>query len=303
MKYLHHPLLPALMILALYANAFAENKAGFFLPDSIREMTMKYRSVNNLIILPVVINDSVKVNLILDTGCRNLVLFGRRFQKLLPLNKDKEIIFSGLGSGAAVKGNLALDNTVSIHSVLGNHVPIVVVADRNLFGKYREVDGVIGYEIFLKFEIEINPSLETITFRPASRATAPEQYTKVPLEVVDSRPVMRSDIFFGNGDPSNCDLMIDTGSSIGLLLKTTDVKRYDHSDEPTLIGMGLNGKLYGYQTKADKLSVNGFEIAFVSAGIIESDWHNNASIGMGILKDYIIVLNYCQSYACFKKIA
>ena len=303
MKYLRYPLLLASLMLNVCVNAFTENKAGFFLPDSIREMTLNYRSVNNLIILPVILNDSIKVNLILDTGCRNLVLFGKRFQKLLPLNKDKEIIFSGLGSGAAVRGNLALDNTVSIHSVLGNHVPIVVVADKNLFGRYRDVDGVIGYEIFLKFEIEINPSIKTITFRPGSRVTAPEQYTKVPLEVVDSRPVMRSDIFFDNGDPSRCDLMIDTGSSIGLLLKTTDVERYEHSDEPVLIGMGLNGKLYGYRTKADKLSVSGFEMEFVSAGIIESDWHNHASIGMEVLKDYIIVLNYCQSYACFKKIA
>src|SRR5688572_27346661 len=107
-------LLACLIIAALSARAFTEDKAGFFLPDSIREMTMKYRSVNNLIILPVIINDSIAVNLILDTGCRNLVLFGKRFQKVLPLNKSKEIIFSGLGSGAAVKGHLAVDNSVSI---------------------------------------------------------------------------------------------------------------------------------------------------------------------------------------------
>ena len=52
--------------------------AGFFMPDELNEMTLHYKTYHNLILLPVTINDSVHVNLILDTGCRNLVLFGRR---------------------------------------------------------------------------------------------------------------------------------------------------------------------------------------------------------------------------------
>jgi hypothetical protein len=39
----------------------------------------------------------------------------------------------------------------------------------------------------------------------------------------------------------------------------------------------------------------------VPTGIVSSEWHNNASIGMDILKDYIVILNYCEAYACFKR--
>jgi hypothetical protein len=297
------PLLQALLLVFFYSAVFADTRSGFFLPDSVREMSVRFRSVNNLIIIPVKLNDSVSVNLILDTGCRNLVLFGKRFEKLLHIKKtDKEVLFSGLGSGTAVKGHLSLNNKVTIQSVLGQLVPVVVVSDKNLFGQYHDVHGVIGYDIFLKFEIEINSRDQLITFRPAMFAPARPTYATVPLDIVDSRPVMHSNIIFNAAHAASGDLMIDTGSSIGLLLKTTDVNQFEREDNKMLIGRGLNGLLYGYKTWADKLKVDDFEITYIPAGIIQSDWHNHASIGMEILKDYIVVLNYCKSYASFKHV-
>jgi hypothetical protein len=292
-------ILHALFLIFFHSSVFADTTAGFFLPDSVQELRIRFRCIDNLIILPVKLNDSIKVNLVLDTGCRNLVLFGKKFEKLLRVNPEKEIVFSGLGAGAVVKGHLSLNNKVTIKSVSGQSVPIVVVPGKNLFA--HDVHGIIGYEIFLKFEIEINFKTQTITFRPALHATAPADYTRVALQVVDSRPVMHSTIFFSSKNSSTCDLMIDTGSSMGLLLKTTDVARFHHDGNKILIGRGLNGLMYGYNMQADKLTINGFDFNSISAGIIHSDWHNHASIGMGILKDYIVVLNYCKSYACFKK--
>jgi hypothetical protein len=302
MKLPRLPLLQTVLLILFYTCAIADPKSGFFLPDSIAELTIKFRSINNLIILPVRINDSVTVNLILDTGCRNLVLFGKRFGKLLKTNSDKEILFSGLGAGNAVKGTLSLNNDVRIASVHGKLVPIVVVPDKNLFSSYNKVDGLIGYEVFLKFEIEINSKEQTITFRPALRATPPESYAFVPLKIVDSRPVMASNIIFNSESNSLCDLMIDTGSSIGLLLKTTDLKQFTYNFQQKLLGRGLNGPLYGYEANADMLRLGDFEMTSIQTSIVESEWHNNASIGMDIMKNYIVVLNYCKSYACFKKI-
>jgi hypothetical protein len=278
-------------------------RAGFHLPDSVNEMTIKFRSIKNLIILPVTLNDSIEVNLILDTGCRNLVLFGKRFQKLLNAHSDKVVQFSGLGSGAPVKGYLSLNNEVSIEAVLGEKVPVVVVPNKNLFSMYNDVHGVIGYEIFQKFEIEINPKKQLITFRSATRTTEREGYSKVLLQVVDSRPVMNSTITMDSNADHTCDLMIDTGSSLGLLLKTTDLEKFKYNDTEKVIGRGLNGLLMGIETIAKKLQIQNFEMTSLPTGIVESQWHNHASIGMDILKDYILVLNYCKSYACFKKIS
>jgi predicted aspartyl protease len=123
------------------------------------------------------------------------------------------------------------------------------------------------------------------------------------LKIVDSRPVMESSIIFDRKNTAACDLMIDTGSSIGLLLKTTDLTQFHHFFQEKLIGRGLNGPLYGYETRTERLRLGDFEMNSLQANIVESEWHNHASIGMEIMKNYIVVLNYCKSYACFKKIA
>lgn len=296
-------LIQLIVLLLVYSSVYATPIAGFFLPDSVKEMTVKFRALTNLIILPVTINDSLKVNLILDTGCRNLVLFGKKFEKILSVNKNRPVMFSGLGDGKSVSGHLSLSNKVSINHVLGYNVPVVVVPDKNLFSMYHDVHGVIGYDIFLKFEIEINPQTKEITFRPAAITSAPEGYTQIPLRVVDSRPVLASTILFQNEKETICDLMIDTGSSLGLLLKTTDINQYGHKERRSVIGRGFNGMLMGFEKVVSSLKIKNLEITTVAASIVESPWHNNASIGMDILKDYIVILNYCRSYACLKKLS
>lgn len=291
-------LVVSLFHLATFA---AEPAAGFFLPDSVNEMKLEYKTVKGLIVLPVTINDSIHVNLILDTGCRNLILFGKRFKKSFAMRVGKPVEFSGLGNGRPVTGALSIGNKVSINEVLGAQIPVVVVESNNLFSQYQNVHGVIGHDIFLKFEVELNAAERTIIFRKALTSVPPSGYTQVPLRIVDARPIMKSQVFMDKNTPLNFDLMIDTGSSLGLLLKTTNIGRLVTPRNQKVIGIGFNGPLTGYQIVSRKISLSGMEIEKVSTGIVSSPWHNNASIGMEILKDYILVLNYCKAYACFKR--
>jgi Aspartyl protease len=292
-------LVVTLMILCRVAFAFPD---GFHLPDSIKEMTLRYRSVHNLIVLPVTINDSITVNLILDTGCRNLVLFGKKFKKLMHIDSDRPVQFSGLGSGKPVIGNLSLFNRISIYQVLGERIPVVVVPARNILSNYKDVDGVIGFELFLKFEIELNPVEQTIKFRPAQHSSAPEGFSTVPLRIVDLRPVMDSRVKLEEENSLTCDLMIDTGSNLGLLLKTTEIKKFNSYARGQVIGFGFNGEVYGYKTNSETVLLNGLSMYDIPTGVIESPWHNYASIGMEILKHYIVIINYYKLYASFRKL-
>jgi len=280
----------------------SDTKAGFSLPDDVSEVSVKFQNIRNLIVLPVVINDSIEVNLILDTGCRNLVLFGKRFQKLFQTEPNQRVQFSGLGNGNPIQGKLSLNNKVSIQTVIGEKIPVVIVAEKNLFSSYSDIHGVIGYDIFIKFEIELNPLQQVITFRPALSSELSDEFEKIPLIIEDSRPLIKSQVFFKDSDGLPCDLMLDTGSSLGLLMKTTDLKKFPGGNDRKILGRGFNGKVMGFETMASKLILSTFEISAITAGITHSAWHNYASVGMDIMKDYTVVLNYCKAYAGFKKI-
>lgn len=278
--------------------SLATERSGFYLPDSLHEFSFTYRSVNNLIILPVIVNDSITLNLILDTGCRNLVLFGKRFDKLFVQAPNRVVEFSGMGSGKSIRGGLSLDNVVSMGEIIGNRIPIVVVPDRSIFKSYMKIDGIIGYDIFTRFEIEFVPSQKRITFRPASNVNLHVGYTTIPIIVTDSKPIINSIITL-NDQVIERDLLIDTGSTLGLLIKSSDSAL---STSTNTIGRGLNGNINGMQTMVKNLNLRTLELTDLQTGIIHSPWHNHASIGMDVLKDYAIILNYVQSYAALKKI-
>jgi hypothetical protein len=274
--------------------------AGFSLPENIQEATFNYNTYNNLIVLPVTINDSIKVNLILDTGCRNLLLFGKKFEKLFETLPNHSVSFSGLGERPPLSGKLSLDNEVAIHSLLGKKIPIVILANKNLFFGRPNIDGIIGYDIFIRFEVELNALKKQIKFRPADQAATPNDYTIVPLTIDDTRPLIQSKIFLADRDGTYYDIMIDTGSALGLLLRSNDEAFFAEQPQHVL-GRGLNGNVRGIVKWARKLILETFEINITRVEVSRSNWHTHGSIGMAIIKDYIIVLNYCKGYAGFKK--
>lgn len=276
-------------------------KPGFSLPDSLNEFSIHYQTVDNLIILPVRLNGNVDVNLILDTGCRNIVLFGKQFQKMFTSLPGHEVEFSGMGSGKGVKGNLSINNSAAIGMVKGENVPIVVVPFKSIFRDYVRIDGIIGYDIFVRFEIELNPSRQQITFRSGLNNYVPEGYSQIPMAVVDSKPVIHSTITLDDNTITS-DLIIDTGSTVGLLLKSTDKDKFNIRNNE-IIGKGLNGLIKGRTTTASSLRLQQFELKDIKTGIIHSPWYNYASIGMNVLKEYSVIINYAQSYVCLKRIS
>lgn len=277
-------------------------RSGFHLPDSVSELTLKYKTLGNLIILPVSINDTLEVNLILDTGTRNLVLFGKRFQKHFQFLPDKKIQFSGLGAGNPVFGKLSIKNKVEINTVVGLDIPVVVVPDKNLFGALPSVHGVIGYEIFLKFEIEINPLLREITFRSPIHSNRNEDFVRVPLLIKDSRPILDCEIFMTQNQKRLCDLMIDTGSAFGMLVKSTDNRWVIQEGSIDTFGRGFNGMVEGFEMKTKSVQLKNMSIDVANTRLTKSPWHNYASIGMDILKDYRVILNYCMGYVELRQI-
>lgn len=285
------------------SNATTHADAGFSMAADVKEFTMHYETVDNLIVLPVVINGSINVNLILDTGCRNIVLFGKKLHQQFAIAPNKKVEFSGLGNGKPVTGDLSLNNEVSMGPVEGQFIPIVIVPKPKFFAGYGNIDGVIGYDIFIKFEVEINSLRKLITFRPAAKANLASDYKKVSIQIEDSRPIIRSTIFMTENSEESCSVMLDTGSTLGLLVKTTDLTDFYTGAQKTILGRGLNGHILGIKADANKLLLGDFEIYSAETAITYSPWHNYASVGMAIMKDYVVVLNYCQSYAAFKKVS
>jgi hypothetical protein len=140
--------------------------------DTVKEITLSYRTRNNLLVVPVMINDSIKVNLILDPNCKAVILFGKRFQKLLAEKKTNSAKASKRLTGyPASTDALSLNNKISIGPAMGENVPIVILPNQNALNFFTSVNGIMGYEILSRFEITLDPKTETITIGPEKQAS------------------------------------------------------------------------------------------------------------------------------------
>ncbi|HEU5290123.1 MAG TPA: aspartyl protease family protein [Cyclobacteriaceae bacterium] len=290
-----------IMLLTCSNLLYATSPSGFYLPEPIEQVTIRYTCINNLIVLPLVINGNLKVNLVLDTGTRNIVLFGKRFEKLLEFVPNRNVQFTGMGTGKQVYGKLSIDNQVKLTSLIGERISLVVVPNKNVFINTPKVDGIIGYDIFQKFEVEIDPKQKFITFRSPDSRFAPSGFTHIPLRIENTRPIIDSEFLLENGTNLITNLMIDTGSQLSFLLKTTNESLLN-STFPEVLGFGMSGSIEGIKTMAQTINLAGINFQNQSTGIIRSEWHNYGSMGMGILKEYALIINYSGAYACLKKL-
>jgi hypothetical protein len=291
-----------IMLLLICGNTlYATSPSGFYLPEPIEQVTLRYISINNLIVLPVVINGNLKVNLVLDTGTRSIVLFGKRFEKLFQYIPGHKVEFSGMGTGIPVQGKLSINNQVEMTSLIGEKISLVVVPRKNVFAGSPKIDGIIGYDIFQRFEVEIDPRQKMITFRSPDSRIIPPGFTQIPMRVENTRPIIDSSILLKSGINLNTNLMIDTGSQLSILLKTTNETLLDPllSEE---LGFGISGTIRGIKTISQFVNLAGINFNNQPTGIILSAWHNYGSIGMGLLKEYSLILNYAGAYACLKKL-
>lgn len=299
------PKFPALAILvALLLNCsvlFGTSPSGFYLSDPYDEVSLHYTSVNNLIIIPVVINGNITVNLILDTGTRNIVLFGKRFQNMFEFVPKRNVQFLGIGSGKPVYGKLSIGNRVELMSLIGERISIVVVPNKNIFTTNPKIDGVIGYDIFQRFEVEINPQQQNITFRSSTRCFIPQGFVQIPMRIENTKPILDSKILLKDGINLITNLIIDTGSQLSILLKTTNNTLLS-SNTSEVLGRGMSGYIEGVNTLSHTVNLAGINFQNQPTGITLSSWHNYGSIGMGTLKEYAMIINYNGAYACLKKL-
>ncbi|NJM25807.1 MAG: hypothetical protein HC859_10285 [Bacteroidia bacterium] len=129
----------------------------------------------------------------------------------------------------------------------------------------------------------------------------PPGFTMIPMTVTDARPMINSTLTLGDSNNLTRTLMVDTGSTLGLLLKSTDIKSLALAGKNEPLGRGFNGYINGIVANSQRLLLETYEILNLPTGIVESEWHNHASVGMDVLKDYAFILNYVMGYACLKK--
>lgn len=152
-------------ILLLGFNVNAQD--GFrLLNKSYLKESVKFKLVNNLIIVPLEINGK-ELSFILDTGVNKTIIFNLSENDSIGLLNTEKILLRGLGGGDAIEAILSKNNNLKIKNLIGYNESVYVIL-KDFFDLSSKmgttIHGIIGYNLLRNFVVKINYRTKRIHF-------------------------------------------------------------------------------------------------------------------------------------------
>lgn len=282
---------------------FSQN---YQLPTGEKYQKVKFKLVNNLIIVPVEVNGT-KLSFILDSGVNKPILFNLSDKDSIQINNVSEIAIKGLGDGEAIDALSSSANIFKIGKAVNYDQLLYVVMDRELNLSPRlgiPVHGIIGYDLFRDFVVEVNYTSKYLKLHsPNLYRTQKNARTQIlPLHIVKNKAYVQGKVFLENKHSIPVKLLIDSGSSDAIWLfedieKGLGIPKNNYED---FLGQGLSGSIFGKRTKIDRISLGDFQLKDAKAAFpdlqyfksITSFGDRNGSLGGEVLKRFTLVFNY-----------
>jgi hypothetical protein len=270
--------------------------------------SVRFKLINNLIIIPVEIN-GVEMSFLLDSGVNKPIMFSLNSGDSLAIEQKERIQLRGLGSGESIQAVKARSDTFKINDILKLNLELYIILDQEINMSTRlgvPSHGIIGYDVFKDFIVEINYSAEKIKFYN------PEKYeyrkcrkcTDLPLTFRNNKPYIDVSVAIeDNKEPDiPVKLLIDSGGSDALWLFEDEVKRINIPEKKfdDFLGRGLSGSIYGIRSRVKKFNMGKFtfknaKVAFPDSTAItyvKNFKERNGSIGGEILKRFKVIFDY-----------
>jgi hypothetical protein len=289
---------------------------GFHLSNGRKRVQIPIEIYNNLVVVPVVLNDALPLKFILDTGVRTSILTQKTFSDILNLPYSRKYTISGPGGDKLVDAYVTNNVSIDLPGVSGRgHAMLVLAEDylelRNYLG--TDVHGILGYELFSRFIIEIDYQKKLLTLMTPDRFRKRAKFQTLPMVIEDTKPYIIVPLVLQNGTAIDAKLLMDSGASHGLMLETSSDPRIKVPEltVSSLLGRGLGGEIFGKvgRVKSLKLGTNTLENVVANFpdpnSYIDSlktgNIFRNGALGGEILSRFTIVFNFPKERIYFKK--
>jgi hypothetical protein len=302
-------------MLLLWGLPFSGAGQKFHLPEGVKSQKIYFQLINNLIVIPLEVNNA-ELNFILDSGVSKPILFNLSDKDSLELKNVSEISINGLGAGEPIKALNSIGNSFSLKRIRNFNQQLFVVLDKDInFSPTLgiPVHGIIGFDLFRDFVVEINYGKKAIYFYDPDyyKHKASKKSETLPLIIEDSKAYLEGKVSFDDEENVPVKLLVDTGSSDAVWLfqdleKGINVPEKNYVD---YLGKGLNGNIFGKRTKVNKVQLGNFILNDAKAAFpdmfsfssIKDHGDRNGTLGGEILRRFNIVFNYREREVHLKK--
>ncbi|MGB7784608.1 MAG: aspartyl protease family protein [Salinimicrobium sp.] len=300
------------LLLLLCSCCFFYGQEGFMIKNDRRRTKIKFDLVNNLIVVPVKLN-GVELSFLLDTGVNTSLLLDLSPQDSLELLNAEKIQLRGLGGHQLIDAYRSTDNVMEIGKVKNEALELYVIYDEDINFSPRlgvAVNGILGYDFFKDFVVEINYSRKFIRVHDPGRFTKKMRgYRELPLQFYRNKPYLLSEIDVDDRRQEVM-LLLDNGLSDALwLFPQTMGLQVPEKSFKDLLGLGLLGDVTGDRGRIQSFQMGEIELNNVTASFPDSSsvrglkmfTERNGSIGGELLRRFNIYMDYDAGRMFVKK--
>lgn len=311
------PLLVVLFIFVLNDSFCQQQILGFSLPPDINRVEIPIEIHNNLAVVPVVLNNTLPLKFIVDTGVRTAILTEKIYSDILNLSYSRKYTISGAGGQKLVDAYLTNNVTFDMPGVHGQgHSMLVLDQDylelKNSMG--TEVHGILGYELFSRFVVTVNYETKRLILERPDKFKPRKSFQVLPITVEDTKPFIRVPLAMTDSAKFIAKLLVDSGASHGIFLEidSDSAVQVPKKNIDAVLGRGLGGIIIGKIGRVRQLSLGSYQLPNLIANFpidyIPKDStqennkkHRNGSIGGDLLSRFTVVFDFPHEKIYLKK--
>ncbi|WP_296346120.1 aspartyl protease family protein [Winogradskyella sp.] len=265
--------------------------------------------------MPVELN-GVKLSFVLDTGVSRPILFNLVNMDSLQIKNRERSFLRGLGSNGNIQAIRSRGNIIKIGEAIAVNRDVSVIFDESINFTSRlgvPVHGIIGYDLFKDFIVEINYSSEYLRLykRQYFKDKKKRKWKELPIEIINRKPYLNADINI-DSELFAVKLLIDTGGSDALWLfekSQENIEIPENKRFRDFLGKGLSGAVYGVRSKIKTFSVGSYKLSNVNVAFPDSSSltiarrfkERNGSVSGNILKRFNLFFDYKNGKLLLKK--
>jgi predicted aspartyl protease len=288
---------------------------GFFMKEPAKKIEIPFLVSNNLIILPVSINEGPPINFLIDTGVKTSILFSKTLGDQLNLNYTRKLDLVGADGSTILTASVSPNNKLDMGKIEGL-LQTLLVLDEDFFELELVIGvpvyGVIGYEFFKYNPVKIDYQKGLMTFYDTEGLKwRPIGFRKTPIKIENSKPYVQGWIKQAFGEEIKTKLLVDTGANHGLLLnmETSDKIKLPPQFIQSELGRSLGGDLFGYVGRVKFLNLAGLKFPDVLTSFPEEtefsyvikESGRQGSIGSEVWGRTTMIIDYKKERIFLKK--
>ncbi len=261
----------------------------------------------NRVIVPTSVNGSRPLNLILDTGMGfdGTYLFHKEFIDMMDTTGAIEVRVPGAGSGEASTARMIENGTLRFGDVVVDSQRVIISYSEHT--QTFPTDGVIGWNLFGHYTVEINYDSEMIMLHDPAGFTADSSWTPIPVTMKENLPFFDGRLEVVDGEIVPVILYIDLASGDALELLIGKDQKFSMPDkiDSGYLGTGLSGDIHGYRGRSRHLWLSEFMLtdvatAFAPAGVRSKQEGADGILGNDCIRRFNIVFDYAHSQILIK---